>query len=358
MDDLFDTVQGCKCFTKLDLHSGYNQVRIRENDIPKTAINTPLGHFQFKVMGFGLCNAPATFQSLMNEVLRPYLRKFVVVFLDDILIFSKTWEEHLTHVRTVFTALREQQLYCKPSKCLFGATETLYLGHIITGSTIAPDPQKLEAVKEWPVPKSVSDVRSFLGFANFFRRFVPHYADIARHLDEVTGRNAHFSWNSERQRSFELLKEALLNPPVLQLANTSQPFQVHTDASDLAIGAVLLQEDEQGQHPVAYASRKLTAAERNYTITERETLAVVYALSTWKLYLYKHFDVFTDNQAVVYLQSKPHLSKREARWAEFLAEFHFTIRHVAGKMNPADPLTRQSESELWAELARAAWSSP
>ena len=296
MDDLFDTVQGCKYFTKLDLHSGYNQVRIREDDIPKTAINTPLGHFQFKVMGFGLCNAPATFQSLMNEVLRPYLRKFVVVFLDDILIFSKTWEEHLTHVRTIFTALREQQLYCKPSKCLFGATETLYLGHVITGSTIAPDPQKLEAVKEWPVPKSVSDVRSFLGFANFFRRFVPHYADIARHLDEVTGRNAHFSWNSERQHSFELLKEALLNPPVLQLANTSQPFQVHTDASDLAIGAVLLQEDEQGQHPVAYASRKLTAAERNYTITERETLAVVYALSTWKLYLYKHLDVFTDNQ--------------------------------------------------------------
>ena len=350
MDDLFDTVQGCKYFTKLDLHSGYNQVRIREDDIPKTAINTPLGHFQFKVMGFGLCNAPATFQSLMNEVLRPYLRKFVVVFLDDILIFSKTWEEHLTHVRTIFTALREQQLYCKPSKCLFGATETLYLGHVITGSTIAPDPQKLEGVKEWPVPKSVSDVRSFLGFANFFRRFVPHYADIARHLDEVTGRNAHFSWSSERQRSFELLKEALLNPPVLQLANTSQPFQVHTDASDLAIGAVLLQEDEQGQHPVAYASRKLTAAERNYTITERETLAVVYALSTWKLYLYKHFDVFTDNQAVVYLRSKPHLSKREARWAEFLAEFHFTIHHVAGKMNPADPLTRRLESELWAEL--------
>ena len=141
MDDLFDTVQGCKYFTKLDLHSGYNQVRIRENDIPKTAINTPLGHFQFKVMGFGLCNAPATFQSLMNEVLRPYLRKFVVVFLDDILIFSKTWEEHLTHVRTVFTALREQQLYCKPSKCLFGATETLYLGHVITGSKLHHTPR-------------------------------------------------------------------------------------------------------------------------------------------------------------------------------------------------------------------------
>ena len=211
-------------------------------------------------------------------------------------------------------------------------------------------PPEIGSSQGRPVHKSVSDVRSFLGFANFFRRFVPHYADIARHLDEVIGRNAHFSWNSERQGSFELLKEALLNPPVLQLANTSQPFQVHTDASYLAISAVLLQEDEHGQHPVAYASRKLTAAERNYTITERETLAVVYALSTWKLYFYKHFDVFTDNQAVVYLRSKPHLSKCEASWAEFLAEFHFTIRHVAGKVNPADRLTRQSESELWVEL--------
>ena len=142
MDDLFDTVQGFKYFSKLDLHSGYNQVRIREEDIPKTAINTPLGHFQFKVMGFGLCNAPATFQSLINEVLRPYLRKFVVVFLDDILIFSRTWEEHLEHVRIVLTALRQQQLFCKPSKSLFGAIETLYLGHIITGLTIAPDAKK------------------------------------------------------------------------------------------------------------------------------------------------------------------------------------------------------------------------
>ena len=195
------------------------------------------------MMGFGLCDTPATFQSLKNEVLRPYSRKFVAVFLDDILIFSKTWEEHLRHLRTVFTALCELQLYCKPNKCLFGATETLYLGHVVTGSTIAPDPRKLEAVKEWPVPKSVSDVRIFLGFASVFRRFVPHYTNIARHLDEVTGKKAHFSWNSEHQHSFELLKEALLNYPVLHLANTSQSFQVHIDASDSAIGAVLLQED-------------------------------------------------------------------------------------------------------------------
>ena len=354
MDDLFDTVQGSKYFTKLDLHSGYNQVRIRGEDIPKTAVNTPLGHFQFKVMGFGLCNAPATFQTLMNEVLRPYLRKFVIVFLDDILIFSRTWDEHLEHVHAVLDAIRRHQLYCKPTKCLIGALEVLYLGHIITGTTIAPDWEKLKTVRDWPVPETVSQVRSFLGFANFFRRFVPHYAEIAAPLDEVTGKNVQFSWNDGRQNSFDKLKTALLNPPVLKLADTSRPFEVYTDASDLAIGAVLMQSDDQGNHPIAYASRKLTAAEKNYTITERETLAVVFALKSWRLYLFKHFEIFTDNQAVVYLRSKLHMSKREARWIEFLADFDFSIQHISGNKNFADPLTRQSNP--WVELGSLEFS--
>ena len=359
MDDLFDTVQGCKYFSKLDLHSGYNQVRIREEDIPKTAINTvtPLGHFQFKVMGFGLCNAPATFQSLMNEVLRPYLRKVVVVFLDDILIFSRTWEEHLEHVRIVFYSTSSTAAFCKPSKSLFGAIETLYLGNIITGLSIALDPKKLEAVRDWPVPNSVSEVRSFLGFVNYFRRFIPRYAELARHLDEITGKHARFSWNESRQKSLESLKSALLNPPVLQLADTSRPFILHTDASDLAIGAVLLQADELEQHPVAYASRKLTFAKRNYTIAERETLAVIFALQTWQLYLFKHFDIFTDNQAVVYLRSKPRLSKHKARWAEFLAEFHFSIRHIPGRENTAAILVLGNLSHDYGPNWEV-WSSP
>ena len=214
----------------------------------------------------------------------------------------------------------------------------------------------MEAVRDWPVPNSVSEVRSFLGFVNYFRRFIPRYAELARYLDEITGKHAHFSWNESRQKSFESLKSALLNAPVLQLADTSRPFILHTDASDLAIGAVLIQADELEQHPVAYASRKLTSAERNYTIAERETLAVVFALQTWKFYLFKHFDIFTDNQAVVYIRSKPHLSKREARWAEFLAEFNFSTRHIPGKENTADSLSRQSEPRLWAELGSLEFS--
>ena len=332
------------------------QVRSREADVYKTAFNTLLGHFEFKVMGFGLCNAPATFQSLMTEILRPYLRKFVVVFLDDILIFSSNWQEHLEHVKLVLQALREHQLYCKLSKCLFGAVETLYLGHVVSGHTMAPDQEKLKAVRGWRVhvPESVSQVRKFLGFANsyYFRRFLSGYANIAKPLDEITGKNARFQWNNERQVAFESLKSALLTAPVLQLADVSKPFRVYTDASDFAIGAVLLQEVDQEWLPVAYASRKLTPAEMNYTITEKETLAVVFALGNWKLYLFKHFDVFTDNQAVLvlYLRSESSLSKRESRLALFLADFHFSTHHISRKDNSADPLSRQVKNDPELEM--------
>ena len=337
-DDLFDTIQGSKYFTKLDLHSGYNQVRVRESDIPKTAINTHLGHFQYKVMGFGLCDAPATFMSLMNHILRPYLRRFVVVFLDDILIFSRNWEEHLTHLRTALQTQRD------PSKCGIGSSEVLYMGHLLSGKTISPNPTKLEAVADWPRPQTVSQVRSFLGIANYFRRFIQHYAKIASPLDEVTGKGTKFSWNQERQSAFEALKTALLQAPVLRLANVAKPFKVHTDASDFVIGAVLLQEFNGGWHPVAFVSRKLNPAERNYTITEKETLAVIYALKCWRLYLFKHFDLYKDNQAVTYLRTKTHLRPRDARWVEFLADYFFSIHHIPGQENTADPLTRQTDS--------------
>ena len=237
--------------------------------------------------------------------------------------------------------LQRNQLFCKPSKCVFGATEILYLGHFVSGNSIRPDPKKLAAVEEWPVPESITQVRSFLGFANYFRRFIPRFAEIAQPLDEVTGRHAQFSWNKKRQDAFDSLKSSLLCAPVLQLPNVTKPFRVHTDASDVAIAALLEQERDSAWHPVAYTSRKLTSAETNYTIAERETLAVVFALTSWKLYLFQHFDLFTGSQAVIYLQSKRHVTKREARWMETLADFHFTLHHVPGKADMADPLTRQ-----------------
>lgn len=352
IEDLFDSVQGSKYFTKLDLASGYHQVRIREGDVHKTAINTPFGHFEYRVMGFGLTNAPATFMSLMNHVLQPFLRKCAVVFLDDILIYSQSWKEHLLHIRSVLSCLRSHKLFCKPKKCVFGVRQVTYLGHHITGTTLAADPEKLKAVSDWPTPKSVSDIRRFLGFANYFRRFIKGYSDMSRPLEETTGRHARFVWNQQHQEAFDRLKACLQTTPVLQLVSHKKPLRVVTDASAFALAGVLLQETSPGTwHPVAYTSRRLTPAERNYTAMERETLAVVHALVTWRTYLYKHFDIITDNNGVTYLKSKKALSQREARWVDFLADFDFSIHHVRGQDNIADPLSRRPDMELRAEFS-------
>ena len=278
----------------------------------------------------------------MNDILRPYLRKFIAVFLDDILIFSKTWKDHLEHVGEIMEVLQRNQLFCKPSKCIFGATEILHLGHFVSGNSIRPDPKKLAAVEEWPVPELITQVRSFLVFANYFRRFIPRFAEIAQPLDEVTGRHAQFSWNKKRQDAFDSLKLSLLCAPVLQLPDVSKPFRVHTDANDVAIAAGLEQERDSSWHPVPYTSRKLTMQRRDelHHCRTRNSRSR-FALTSWKLYLFQHFDLFTDSQAVIYLQSKRHVTKREAHWMETLADFRFTLHHVPGKANMADPLTRQ-----------------
>ena len=191
-------------------------------------------------MGFGLTNAPATFTMMMNEVLRPFLRRSVVVFLDDILIFSRSWEDHLKHLEEVFEALRKHQLFCKPSKCVLGATSVKFLGHIISGTFLKPDDEKVKAVRDWPAPRSVSDIRRFLGLTNYFRRFIDHYSDIARPLEEATGRFTRFSWSTAQQKAFDRLKECLLTAPVLQLVDLTKKLCLVTDASDCAVAGVLL----------------------------------------------------------------------------------------------------------------------
>ena len=338
---MFDCVRGARYFSKLDLKSGYHQVRVQEEDVPKTAINTPFGQFQYRVMGFGLTNAPATLMSVMNDVLRPFLRKSVTVFLDDILAFSKTWREHLCHVDAVLHALKEDSLLCNPAKCQFGLLEVRFLGHVVSGFSLSPDPQKLEAVEQWPVPKTATEVWRFLGFTNCFRRCIEDYSSISRPSERLTGKNAKFVWNDEQQRGFDKLRKALLEAPVLKIADVNRPFRVVSDASDTAIGGVLLQQDDVGEwHPVANTSRRLRPEESNYTIMERETLAAMHALEVWRLYLFNHFQLVTNNQGVAYLQTKKNFSKREARWAELLAEFDVEIVHRPGRENLADPLSR------------------
>jgi deoxyuridine 5'-triphosphate nucleotidohydrolase len=348
IDDIIDSTHGAKFFTKIDLRSGYHQIRIAEADIHKTAFSTRYGLYEFTVMPFGLTNAPATFMTLMQDVFRPLLDVCVIVYIDDILIYSKSWEEHKQHIQQVLGILREHKLYAKESKCEFAAKEVEYLGHLLGEHGIRPDPKKVQAVQEWPRPTSPHDIMSFLGLANFYRKYIAHFAQTAAPLTDLLVHDRSFQWTDKEQKAFEQLKQDLTSAPVLLVPNPNLPFIVNTDASGVAIGAVLSQDTEKGRQPVAYESRKLNAAEQNYAVHEKETLAIIHALKTWRVYLLgRKFTVITDHQSLQYLQSQPHLSQRQARWLEFLQEFDFEVVYKPGPTNiVADALSRLPMSEV------------
>jgi hypothetical protein len=240
IDDLLDAVSGAKFFTSLDLTFGYHQVLISKEDRPKTAFRTPMGHFQFKVVIKGLTNAPATFQSVINSVFHPFLRRFVVVHLDDILIYSKSAKEHKLHVKQILELLRSNRFYDCKAKSSFASEETKILGHIVSAKGIRPDPKKIAAVQEWPVLKNVHDVRSFLGLVNYFRKFIDHFASLAEPLTNLTRSKVKWEWTSRCQQSFLALKYCLTNAPLLRSPNEKLSYEVVTDASVDGLGAVLL----------------------------------------------------------------------------------------------------------------------
>ena len=343
IDELLDQLAGAKFFSKLDLMSGYHQIRIQPSDTHKTAFRTRYGHYEFKVLPFGLTNAPATFMRLMNDIFRPLLDKCFLVFLDDILVFSKTAEEHLSHVQKVLSILRENQLYAKLSKCEFNLPSVDFLGHVVGADGIKPDPKKIKAVKAWPTPKSTTHVRSFHGLASYYRRFIKGFSQIAAPLTALTGSKSKFEWTPEAQRSFETLKQALVSPPVLQpFRDTTDPLRVTTDASDDAVGAELAQQIDGAWHPIAFESRKLSPAEKKYPTHERELLAIINALKTWRHYLEgRPFTVITDHHSLQYIHTQPTLSKRQAGWLDLLQEFDFQVKYKPGKTNAvADALSR------------------
>lgn len=240
-------------FSKLDLLAGFHQIRVKAEDESKTAFNTHDGHYEFLVMPFGHTNSPSTFQSLMNSVFRPYLRKFVLVFFDDILIYSPDWETHLEHIQVVFHLLREHQLVAKRSKCLFGHTCIGYLGHIVSQQGAQVDPDKIKAIQLWPIPRTVKAVRSFLGLAGYYRRFILHFPAIAGPLTDLLRTDA-FQWTPLAHTAFEHLKQLLSESPILALPDFSKPFVVETDASGTGIGAII----SQGGYPIAYYSHQLS----------------------------------------------------------------------------------------------------
>ena len=343
IDDLLDCLHGAKIFSKLDLHSGYHQIRMLENDSHKTAFRTCYGHYEYKVMPFGLTNAPATFQALMNDILQPFLDSFVIVYIDDILVYSKNMEEHQQHLWQVLDKLREHKLYAKMKKCSFGQKEIDFLGHHVTQHGIQTDPQKIQAIRDWQLPANVKKLQSFLGLSNFYQRFVNNYAGISAPLTDMTHEDELFQWTPPCKQAFDHLKAELISTPTLQLPNPDLPYTVTTDASNIAVGTVLSQPDTHGWlHPVAFESRKLSDAEKNYPVHEKEMLAIVNALKIWHVYLLgNHFQVITDHASLKFLHTQPNLSTRQARWMEMLADYDFNITYLPGKTNiVADALSR------------------
>ncbi|XP_031106210.1 uncharacterized protein LOC116010851 [Ipomoea triloba] len=339
--DLFDQLGGAKIYTKMDLQKGYYQVRIAEGNEPKTACVTRYGSFEWMVMPFGLTNAPATFCTLMNKIFQPYLDRFVVVYLDDIVVYSNSIEEHVEHLRTVFQVLRENKLYVKQEKCTFATEEVHFLGHIIGHGKLKMDQAKVKAILDWEAPTKVTELRSFLGLVNYYRRFIEGYSKRAAPLTDLLKKGKTWVWSEDCQKAFDDLKAAVSQEPVLALPNFTKPFEVHTDASDFAIGGVLMQD----MHPITFESRKLNEAERRYTVQEKEMTAVVHCLRVWRHYLLgAHFTIKTDNVATSYFQTQKKLSPKQARWQDFLAEFDYSLEYKSGKANVvADALSRKAE---------------
>ncbi|KAJ1578486.1 hypothetical protein NDA12_000264 [Ustilago hordei] len=322
-----------RIYTKLDLRAAYNLIRIAKGDEWKTAFGTQLGLYEYLVMPFGLANAPAHFQSFINDIFRDIIGIYVVVYLDDFLIFSDTEEAHVKHVTEVLTRLRSNRLFAKLSKCEFHTKTVEFLGYIIKPTGIEMDPEKVRTVKEWPMPESIHDIQRFLGFANFYRRFIAHFARIAKPLTALVKpieRFKKFELPEEAQQAFHKLIQAFTSAGVLQHFNYHLPTRLETDASDFAIAGVLKQEHEGRWHPVAFYSRKMSSAEKNYEIHDKELLAVVACLTQWRHMLAglpNQLVILTDHEALKYFKSQRRITGRQARWAILLADFDFILQY-------------------------------
>ncbi|GJY26746.1 putative reverse transcriptase domain-containing protein [Tanacetum coccineum] len=252
IDDLFNQLQGSSVYSKIDLRSGYHQLRVREEDIPKTAFRTRYGHYEFQVMPFGLTNAPAVFMDLMNRVCKPYLDKFVIVFIDDILIYSKNKQEHEEHLKLILELLKKEELYAKFSKCEFWIPKVQFLGHVIDSEGIHVDPAKIESIKDWTSPKSPTEIRQFLGLAGYYRRFIEGFSKIAKPMTKLTQKKVKFEWGDKQEAAFQLLKQKLCSAPILALPEGSEDFIAYCDASKKGLGAVLMQREKNKQEHEEY----------------------------------------------------------------------------------------------------------
>jgi hypothetical protein len=280
IDDLLDELSGTQFFTKLYLRSSYHQIRMKEADIPKNTFRTHEGHYEFLVMPFGLCNSPSTFQSLVNHVFHPFIHNFVFFFFDDILIYRKTWIDHLSHVDRVLHLLSQHQLFLKQSKCAFGTSEVEYLGHLVGKDGVRVDPKKIESMQDWPHPKTLKILRGFLGLTGYYRKFVKNYGNIAAPLTALLKNNS-FTWSPTTSQAFQTLKMAMCTTLVLALPDFTNTFVLECDASRKGIGVVLMQEGR----PLAFTSKQLFERNLGKSIYEKEILAIMHAIDLWHPYL-------------------------------------------------------------------------
>ena len=347
--DLLAQLSKARIFSKLDGHSGFWQVLIRDGDQHKTAMRTPFGNYEWNVMGMGLTNAPATYQTLMNSILRPLLRKSVLVYLDDVLIFSNTMEEHLQHLRQVLELLRKNNIYCKPSKCTLGASEITFLGHVVGHGLLKVDPEKVDKIMSLEKPTSKSEIRTFLGIVEYLAWYLLDYSEIAIPLTDATHKHVAFNWSEKCDHAFNEIKRMVASAPVLMIPDINKTFIVATDASIHSCGAVLLQEDSNNQRrPVGYFSRKFNDSEFKWPTRDKEAKAILDAIEHWTYYLKgRYFIVETDHNSLQYLRTQRDILPRQERLLDVLADYDFKIAYVKGSSNGrADGLSRLPQLNL------------
>jgi hypothetical protein len=341
---VLDRLQGAIWFSSLDLKAGYWQIAMDEQDAEKTAFTNPQGGlYHFNVLSFGLCNAPATFCRLIDVVLSGLNWKECMVYVDDIVVFSKTWEQHLRSLRAIMDRLRAAGLKLHAKKCELARNEIKYLGHVVNGEGIKPDPKKVAALTSLSVPRTVKEVQQFLGLLGYYRKFVRGFAERASPLYSLLKKGVPFQWTEAHQQAFMDLKDALSENALLHLPDLNRPFVLKTDASGFAISAILIQFDEEKrERPVAYASRRLSAAERKWSASERECIALVWGVKSFNTYLYgRRFFVVTDHAALTYLRQMRDTNAKLMRWSLQLQEYDMDVIHKKGKLHvDADALSR------------------
>ena len=349
ISEIMDKLKGAKYFTKFDVKGAYNNIRIRTGDEWKGAFKTNRGLYEPTVMFFGMCNSPATFQSMMDSVFAQEIEgNLIIVYMDDILIFASNLEDLARYERIVLQKLRENDLYLKPKKCEFREPKVEYLGMVIKEGQISMDPVKLGGIRDWPIPTTVKEVRSFLGFGNFYHRFIRGFSELAQPLNDLLKKDKKFEWTPNQQHAFETLKKQFTEEPVLMMPDHSKPFQIEVDASKYATGAILTQTDSNGnRHPCAFISRTMSQAQRNYDTGDRELLAIIRALEEWRHYIQgsPHMTtIYSDHANLGYFKLPQTLSPRQARWALYVSEFDLKLVHIPGSKNVlADALSRRPD---------------